>query len=33
MASKPSPVLVTPHGFRIEGLDLAGLVTVLRDLA
>jgi len=25
-------VLVTPHGFRIEGLDLAGLVTVLRDL-
>jgi len=23
---------VTPHGFRIEGLDLAGLVTVLRDL-
>lgn len=32
-ASKPSPVLVTPHGFRIEGLDLAGLVTMLRDLA
>lgn len=26
-------VLVTPQGFRIEGLDLAGLVTVLRDLA
>jgi DNA-binding phage protein len=33
MASRLSPVLVTPHGFRIEGLDLAGLVTVLRDLA
>ncbi len=32
-ASKPSAVLVTPHGLRIEGLDLAGLVTVLRDLA
>ena len=28
-----SPVLVTPYGFRIEGLDLAGLITVLRDLA
>jgi transposase-like protein len=27
------PVLVTPQGFRIEGLDLVGLVTVLRDLA
>ena len=26
------PVLVTPHGFRVEGLDLAGLVTVLRSL-
>jgi transposase-like protein len=28
-----NPVLVTPHGFRIEGLDLVGLVTVLRDFA
>jgi hypothetical protein len=27
------PVLVTPHGVRVEGLDLAGLVTVLRALA
>ena len=27
------PVVVTPHGFRIEGLDLAGLITVLRDFA
>jgi hypothetical protein len=25
-------VLVTPHGFRVEGLDPAGLVTVLRTL-
>ena len=33
MASTPSPVLVTPHGFRVEGLDVAGLVTVLRSLA
>ena len=28
----PAPVLVTPHGARVEGLDLAGLVTVLRGL-
>jgi transposase-like protein len=33
MTSTRNPVVVTPHGFRIEGLDLAGLVTVLRDLA
>ena len=32
MGATTNPVLVTPHGFRIEGLDLAGLVTVLRDL-
>ncbi len=30
MGAPTNPVLVTPHGFRIEGLDLAGLVTVLR---
>ena len=30
--STRNPVLVTPHGFRIEGLDLVGLVTVLRGL-
>ena len=29
----PSPVLVTPQGFRIEGADLAALVTLLRALA
>src|SRR2546421_2574213 len=29
MGATTNPVLVTPHGFRIEGLDLAGLVTVL----
>jgi transposase-like protein len=28
-----TPTLVTPHGFRIEGLDVAGLVTLLRGLA
>ena len=28
-----TPVLVTPKGFRVEGLDVAGLVTVLRSLA
>src|SRR2546422_1532069 len=33
MTSTRNPVVVTPHGFPIEGLDLAGLVTVLRDLA
>jgi hypothetical protein len=27
-----SPVLVTPQGFRVEGLDVAGVVTVLRSL-
>ena len=27
------PVLVTSHGFRVEGLDVAGVVTVLRSLA
>lgn len=26
------PVLVTPQGFRVEGLDVAGLVTLLRGL-
>ena len=33
MSAPVSPVLVTPHGFRVEGLDLAGLVTVLRSFA
>ena len=28
-----SPGLVTPHGFHVEGLDVAGVVTVLRNLA
>jgi transposase-like protein len=28
-----APVLVTPHGVRVDGLDLAGVVTVLRALA
>jgi hypothetical protein len=28
-----TPVLVAPHGFRVEGLDVAGVVTVLRSLA
>jgi hypothetical protein len=27
------PVLVTPHGLRVEGLDVAGVVIVLRALA
>jgi len=27
------PVLVTSHGFRVEGLDVAGVVTVLRSFA
>jgi transposase-like protein len=34
-ASAPSPgppVLVTPHGFRVEGLDVTSLVTLLRGL-
>jgi transposase-like protein len=26
-------VLVTPHGVRVEGLDVAGVITVLRALA
>jgi len=30
--STPSPVLITPHGVRVEGLDPDGLVTVLRAL-
>ncbi len=33
MTSTTKPVVITPHGLRIEGLDLAGLITVLRDLA
>lgn len=28
-----TPTLVTPHGFRVEGLDVAGLITLLRGLA
>jgi len=33
-SSAPSaPILVTPQGFRIEGLDVSGLVAVLRSLA
>jgi transposase-like protein len=27
------PVLITPHGFRVEGLDATGLVALLRALA
>lgn len=27
-----APTLVTPYGFRVEGLDVAGLVTLLRGL-
>lgn len=27
------PTVVTPQGFRVEGLDVAGLVAVLRSLA
>ena len=30
--SLPGPVLVTPHGYRIEGLDGAGLAALLRAL-
>lgn len=30
---RAKPVLVTPNGFRIEGLDTAGLVALLRGLA
>jgi hypothetical protein len=32
-APQVSPVLVTPHGVRVEGLDVADIVTVLRSLA
>jgi transposase-like protein len=32
-APQVSPVLVTPHGVRVEGLDVASIVTVLRSLA
>lgn len=28
-----TPVLVTPQGFRVEGLDLSAIVTLLRGLA
>lgn len=33
MVPPPSLVLVTPQGVRVEGLDVAGVVTVLRTLA
>lgn len=33
LPATPVPMLVTPQGFRIEGLDVAGLVTLLRGLA
>ena len=33
VAGPPPLVLMTPQGLRVEGLDLAGLVTVLRTLA
>lgn len=29
----PRPVLVTPRGCRVEGLDLSGMVALLRELA
>lgn len=32
-AAPPQPVLVTPSGFRVEGLDAATLVTMLRALS
>ena len=32
-APEPRPVLITPHGFRIEGLELGALTTLLRALA
>ena len=32
-AAPPQPVLVTPSGFRVEGLDTAMLVTMLRALS
>ena len=33
LSSTTNAVLVTPQGVRVEGLDLAGLVTVLRSFA
>lgn len=33
VAAVDRPVLITPQGFRVEGLDAAGLVTLLRALA
>jgi len=30
--SRGTPVLVTPHGFRVEGLELTALMTLLRGL-
>ena len=32
-ATSPQPVLVAPSGFRVEGLDAATLVTMLRALS
>jgi len=32
-ASSPAPAVILPSGVRIEGLDLAGLVILLRELA
>jgi hypothetical protein len=32
-APSANPVVVAPNGFRVEGLDVAGVVTVLRGLA
>jgi len=32
-APSASPVVVAPNGFRVEGLDVAGVLTVLRGLA
>ena len=33
VAAADRPVLITPHGFRVEGLGAAGLVALLRALA
>ncbi len=33
VAAVERPVLITPQGFRVEGLDAAGLVALLRALA
>jgi hypothetical protein len=33
LAALPAPTLVTPSGYRVEGLSLAQLVTLLRELA